>query len=249
MGDKTCRDGVDCTGNDIYDYVERTGKLCSTSAVSVADYLEHFAQQLKTCDEIVHFTISSEMSACYQNACIAAEELGNVYVVDSRNLSTGIGHLAVDAAVMAREGRSGAEIKAAMEEKQKKLDVSFLIDTLEYLYKGGRCSAVAMLGANILGIKPCIEVKDGTMGVGKKYRGSLEKCFVKYVEDKLRDQTDVDYSRIFITHSRIDHAIVEKVAETIRACGSFDEIIETNAGGTISNHCGPNCLGILFYRK
>lgn len=159
MDDRALRDGIECTREDIFAYTSRTGKLCGTAAVSIADYLDFFGEELRTHDQIVHFTISSDMSACFQNACDAAEEFpGRVFVVDSRSLSTGIGHLVIDGALLAREGKSGEEIQAILDERREKLNVSFVIDTLEYLRKGGRCSTVAALGANLLKLKPCIEV-------------------------------------------------------------------------------------------
>ena len=166
--------------------------------------------ELKTYDQIVHFTISSDMSACFQNACDAAEEFpGRVFVVDSRNLSTGIGHLVIDGALLAREGKSGEEIKAILDERREKLNVSFVIDTLEYLRKGGRCSTVAALGANLLKLKPCIEVHEGKMSVAKKYRGTLAKAIESYVTDRIKDHDDFDKKRVFITDSGVDMEIVE----------------------------------------
>ncbi len=250
MGDKTLGDGTECTREDIFSYVRQTGKLCSTSAVPIGDYHEWFGRQLQEYDEVVHFTISSDMSACYQNACAAATEFpGRVFVVDSRNLSTGIGHLVLDAAEMARNGVPGGQIKAVLDEKKGRLNVSFILDTLIYLWKGGRCSGVAALGANILGLKPCIEVHDGAMGVGKKYRGSLKKSLADYVRDRIADRDDVDYSRIFITDSGVEPGTVEEIEALLRKLGPFEEIIHTNSGCTISNHCGPKCLGILYYNK
>ena len=250
MGEDSLKDGLECTPADIFAAVERTGQLCSTAAVSMADYAEFFGEKLKEYDEIVHFTISSEMSACYQNACLAAEEFaGRVFVVDSRNLSTGIGHLVLCAAELAAEGKSGAEIKAVVDEKKAKLNVSFVLETLNYIHKGGRCSAVAALGANLLGLKPCIEVRDGKMGVGKKYRGSLKKALSAYVRDRLADTETLDLSRIFVTHSAADDGIAREVAALVKELAPFEEVLITTAGSTISNHCGPNCLGILYYNK
>ena len=249
-GDESLRDGLEITPADIFEYTARTGKLCGTAAVPIADYQDYFARVLKDHDEIVHFTISSEMSACYQNAVAAGEDFpGKVFVIDARNLSTGIGHLVLDAALLAREGKSGAEIKAILDQRKDKLNVSFVIDTLEYLRKGGRCSSVAALGANLLKLKPCIEVKNGVMGVGKKYRGTLDKCLEAYVRERIEGHTDVDYRRIFITDSGVDDQEVERVAEMLRSYGPFEEILHTRAGSTISSHCGPKCLGILYYNK
>ena len=250
MGEESLKDGLECTPADIFAAVERTGQLCSTAAVSMADYMDFFGEKLKEYDEIVHFTISSEMSACYQNACLAAEDFaGRVCVVDSRNLSTGIGHLVLCAAELAAEGEGGAEIKAAVDEKKAKLNVSFVLETLNYIHKGGRCSAVAALGANLLGLRPCIEVRDGKMGVGKKYRGNLKKALSAYVRDRLADTETLDLSRIFVTHSAADDGIAQEVAALVKELAPFEEVLITTAGSTISNHCGPNCLGILYYNK
>ena len=204
---------------------------------------------LKTADAVVHFTISSEMSACYQNACLAAEEVGNVYVVDSRNLSTGIGHLVLDACLLAEQGLDGASIKAELDQRKEKLDVSFVLTTLEYLRRGGRCTTVAAMGANLLKLHPCINVVSGTMGVGKKYRGNMQNCLVQYVRDKLADPATVDPKRIFITDSGFDEETRDLVEKTVRECVPFAEVYHTRAGCTVSCHCGPGCLGILFYRK
>ncbi len=252
FGDRTLRDGTECSPEDIFAYVKKTGHLCSTAAVTIADYGDFFARELEDHEQLVHFTISAEMSACYQNACAAAEDFpGRVFVVDSRNLSTGIAHLVLDAAIMAREGKSGEEIKAILDEKKQRLNVSFILETLNYLVKGGRCSALAAMGANLLSLKPCIEVHadTGTMGVGKKYRGTLRNALLAYVRDRIADRDDVDYSRIFITDSGVDPTIVAELEALLRELGPFKEILHTRAGSTISNHCGPNCLGILYYNK
>jgi DegV family protein with EDD domain len=246
---KSYKDTVEITPDDIYAYVAKTKRVGSTAALNVSDYLDFFKAQKEGYDAIVHFTISSEMSSCYQNACLAAEEIGDVYVIDSRNLSTGIGHLALTGVELAREGKGGAEIQRILNEKREKLDVSFVLDTLYYLHKGGRCSGVAALGANLLNLKPCIEVRGGKMGVGKKYRGNLQKCMIAYVYDRLANRDDLDYKRIFITHTRLKPGVFEAVKEAVAATGPWEEILETYAGCTISNHCGPGCLGVLYYHK
>ena len=216
---KSYQDGVDIDPERLLAITEATGGVAATAAVNMVTYAELFTSVLKDCDAIVHFTISSAMSGCYQNACLAAEEVGNVYVVDSENLSTGIGHLVLDACILAEQGMDAADIKAELDRRKKKLDVSFVLSTLEYLRRGGRCTSVAALGANLLKLHPCIGVTDGKMGVGKKYRGNIQSCLVQYVKDKLAEPDTVDPRRIFIT------------------------------GCTVSCHCGPGCLGILFYRK
>ena len=249
MDGRAMRDGIDIRPQDVFSHVENGGKIASTSAVNVEDYRDFFGRQRMNHDGIVHFTISSEMSSCYQNALTAASELDNVFVVDSRNLSTGIGHLVLDAAIMSEKGASAREIFDAMERQKAKLDVSFVINTLEYLRMGGRCSALAALGANLLNLKPCIEVKNGAMGVKKKYRGHLDKCLLKYVAERLSDSETIDDRRIFITDSGVSDEIFQAVRDEILRHVSFREVLHTRAGCTVSNHCGPNCLGILFYRK
>ena len=248
-GEETLRDGIDVRPEELYEYANVTGKLCKTAAVNVSDYLAYFAACREEYDAGIHFTISSDMSACYQNACIAAQEFTNVYPVDSRNLSTGIGHLVLDAAEMAEQGMDAADIASALEKKREKLDVSFVIDTLEYLKRGGRCSALVAMSANLLHLKPCIEVKDGKMGVGHKYRGKLEKCYVQYIEERLKGRDDIDCHRIFITDSGCDEATWRELERVVRACQPFEEVIHTRAGCTVSNHCGPGCMGILYYHK
>lgn len=241
-------DGINITPKDIFEYVDTTDKLCRTAALNIEELESMFREELETNDAVIHISISSDFSACYQNACIASE-VGNVYVVDSRNLSTGGGLIVLAAAEMAASGMEPADIKAALDEKTGKVEASFVIDTLKYLHKGGRCSAVVALGANVLSLKPCIEVKDGKMGVGKKYRGSFEKSIKNYVKDRLIDRDDIDYSRIFITHCMCAPEVVESVRALVEEYGQFEEILVTNAGCTVSNHCGPNCLGVLFCRK
>lgn len=195
-------DGKDITPDEIYAHVNSGGGMCSTAAVSVYDYTQFFRRQLEECDAVVHFHISGDMSACYQNACIAAQEVGNVYPVDSRSLSTGIGQLVLEAAQLAREGKLTAqEIAHEMERRRELLDVSFLVERLDFLHKGGRCSGVALLGANMLNLRPCIQVKDGQMMVGKKYRGPYVSCLLQYIRERLKGRDDIDTRRIFITES------------------------------------------------
>lgn len=248
-GEESFLDGVDITPDALYEKIRAAGKLGATAAVNVQEYIDVFSRLRQSCDAVVHFTISAQMSACYQNACIAAEEVGNVYVVDSKNLSTGIAHLVLDACDMAKAGTDPAQIKETLDQRREKLDVSFVVDTLEYLRKGGRCTALAAMGANLLKLHPCIFVKDGQMGVGKKYRGKLGECLAAYVKDRLADIDTVDTRRIFITDSGVSQDIRDAVEAQLRAIAPFDEIIHTRAGCTVSCHCGPGTLGILFYRK
>ena len=248
-GGETFRDGVDIHPQDIFDHVAAGGDLCSTAANNVSDYQELFARLLPECDAIIHIDISADFSSCYQNACVAASELPNVYVVDSRNLSSGHGHIVCEAVNMAEEGKlSPQEIVDRLNELTSRVEASFLLDRLEYMVKGGRCSMVVALGANLLHLKPCIEVIDGKMKVVKKYRGSYEKCILNYVKDRLQNRDGLVYDRIFITHTPVEDGLVDKVRAAIQECAPFTDIIETQAGCTISCHCGPGTLGILFIR-
>lgn len=248
-GGETFRDGVNIHPQDIFDHVAAGGDLCSTAANNVSDYQELFARLLPECDAIIHIDISADFSSCYQNACVAASELPNVYVVDSRNLSSGHGHIVCEAVNMAEEGTlSPQEIVDRLNELTSRVEASFLIDRLDYMVKGGRCSMVAALGANLLHLKPCIEVIDGKMKVVKKYRGSYEKCILNYVKDRLQNRDGLVYDRIFITHTPVEDGLVEKVRAAIQECAPFPHIIETQAGCTVSCHCGPGTLGILFIR-
>ena len=242
-------DGVDITPDEIYAHVEAGGSMCSTAAVSVYDYEEFFRRELESADAVVHFHISGDMSACYQNACIAAEEVGNVYPVDARNLSTGIGLLVLEAAELARKGELTAqEIQQRMNQRRELLDVSFVVEQLGYLRKGGRCSSVAALGANMLSLRPCIQVKDGKMGVGKKYRGAYQKCLLQYVKERLEGRDDIDTHRIFITESGgFTPEEVAEVEAAVRGYQPFEEVLHTRAGCTVSSHCGPRTLGILYF--
>jgi len=249
-GEESLRDGVEIVPQDIYDYVSQTGNVTKTAAASVSDYLDFFTPLVEEGYEIVHLNISTGFSSCHQNACLAAEELKNVFPVDSKNLSTGSGLIAIEAALMVQEGKSGAEIRDYLNtEIVPKVEASFVIDTLTYLHKGGRCSSVAALGANLLKLKPCIEVADGGMHVGKKYRGTLAKCVEQYIADRLKDRTDIDYKRVFITHTECSQEIIDVAHRVVREFGEFEEILETTAGCTVTSHCGPGTLGILFIRK
>lgn len=249
VGGKTYTDGVDIDPDMIYDNYNKTGELPKTSAANISQFEDFFKEYTAQGYSIVVFTISAEMSSTFSNARLAAEEFENVYVVDTRNLSTGGGLLVITAAEMAAEGKSAAEIAKACGELTACVDASFVIDSLEFLYKGGRCSAVAAAGATVLGLKPCIGVKDGKMGVGKKYRGKFEKVLPMYVKDRLGDGSDIYTDHVFVTHAGCEPEIYEACAEQVKAMGVFKEVHITRAGCTISSHCGRNTLGVLFIRK
>ncbi len=246
---KEFHDGVDITPADIFTHVDGGGELCSTAAVSQFEYTQMFTRYAKEYDEVVQINIGSNFSCCYQNACLAAQDFDNVYVVDSGNLSTGQGLLVVAAAKFAQQGVSGIEIAERVRALVPKVEASFLIERLDYMRKGGRCSTVAALGANLLKLKPCIEVREGKMSVCKKYRGSFEKCIRQYVKERLDGRTDIAGDLAFITHPACQKNVVDAAMEEAARYGAFDEVIETHAGCTVSCHCGPDTLGILFVRK
>lgn len=249
LGDKLYTDGVDITPDDIYAHHDRTGELPKTTATNVGDCLDFFSQFTSQGKTVIHFTISSEMSSTYNNACMAAEELGNVYIIDTKNLSTGGGLLVITAAELLNQGLPAEEIVEKTRETVARVDASFVIDNLEYLYKGGRCSAVAMLGANLLKLKPCIQVKNGKMDVAKKYRGRYADVLKQYVVDKIGDYSDIDLDRVFVTHAGCDPQLVDDIVELVKKTAPFKEVFLTRAGCTVSSHCGANTLGVLFIRK
>lgn len=249
LGDKTYRDGVDITPDDIYDHQRKYGELPKTAATNVGECGDFFRPLVEKGYSIVHFTISAEMSSTFNNACIAADEFDNVYVVDTRNLSTGGGLLLLAACDMIKAGKSAQEIACECRELASRVDASFVIDSLEYLYKGGRCSALSMMGANLLKLKPCIEVKGGAMGVGKKYRGRYGEVLKQYAEDRLANRDDLVPTRVFVTHAGCEPEVVDSIVELVKSKGIFDEVFVTRAGCTVSSHCGANTLGVLFIRK
>ncbi len=248
-GDESFHDGIDITPEVIFEHVNNGGALCSTSAANVNDYMQLFEEYKKDYDAVIHINLGSGFSSCHQNACIAAEEFENVYVVDSMNLSTGHGHIVVEAVKMEKSGMEPKAIYDALNELVPRVEASFILDRLDYMVKGGRCSAVAALGASLLQLKPCIEVVDGKMGVCKKYRGSYEKALSNYVKDRLVDREDIITERIFVTHTETAPEIVEAVVEQVKEYKKFDVVEETVTGCTVSCHCGPNTLGVLFIRK
>ncbi|MCR5653024.1 MAG: DegV family protein [Ruminococcus sp.] len=250
MADKVMRDGTEVVPEDIYSFVRKSGTLPKTAAPNLSDYLELFNKWHDKGYSIVHFNISSEFSSSYNTACLAASELDDVYVVDSRNLSTGQGLVVLYGAELAVQGKSAEEIKAACDAIAPKVEASFVVDSIDYLYKGGRCSAVAALGANLLKLKPRIDVIDGKMGSSKKYRGNIDRVILDYVEEKLRNRDDIDFKRIFITHTKCNSETVKNVKARVKElCPQFEEVLETTAGCTVTSHCGPNTLGVLFIRK
>lgn len=249
LGGKTFKDGVDITPDDIYLHHSKTGELPKTTAANIDECLNFFKPFADEGKTVIHISLSSSLSSTFNNARLAAMEFENIYVIDAQNLSTGSGLLVIAAAEMVKEGLSAEEIVEKINDLIPKIDASFVIDNLDYLHKGGRCSALAMLGANVLKLKPCIEVKNGAMGVGKKYRGKYGDVLKTYVNERLADVDNIDSARIFVTHAGCDSEIVNAVVEQVKEKGIFKEVFLTRAGCTISSHCGKDTLGILFIRK
>lgn len=244
------RDNETITPADIFAHVAAGGALCSTAAGNVGEYEELFARYAADYDGVVHVNIGSGFSSSYQNACLAASEFDNVIVIDSQNLSTGQGLIVLKAAQLASKATDLQQLKASIEAFVPKVESSFVLDQLKYMAKGGRCSSVAALGANLLNLKPCIEVRDGKMSVVKKYRGSYSKCLANYVKDRLAGREDIDPETLFLTYTPVTNEDLAAVKSAIAEHGSFvSNIYEGHAGCTVSCHCGPGTLGVLFIRK
>lgn len=248
-GDRLYRDGVDIRTADIAAHVDAGGDITSTNAVNIADYETLFREQIEKYDAIIHLNLGMGFSSCHQNAKLAAEEVPEVYVVSSENLSAGHGALVLAAAEAAEMGKSAAEILDLLEELTGRVEMSFVLDRLDYMKKGGRCSAVAALGANLLKLHPCIEVIDGKMSVTKKYRGSMEKVVADYIRERLADRTDLDTSRIIVVDTCEDDHLASLARNYLEEDGRFAQVIEAKAGCTVFSHCGPNVLGLMLLRK
>lgn len=247
--DAAYKDGVDIFPSDIFSHVAAGGALCSTSAGSVGEYADLFEQYASDYDAVIHISLGSGFSSSYQNACVAASDFDNVYCVDSMNLSTGQGFIVLKAHALAQSGMEPEKIVEELNALTHKVEASFLVDKLDYLVKGGRCSSAAALGANLLNLKPCIEVRDGKMTVVKKYRGNYAKCLASYVKDRLSQREDIDRDTLFVTQTVVSEECYSAVMDAVAAHGHFSTVYETTAGCTISCHCGPGTLGVLFLRK
>ena len=249
LGGEDKLDGVNVTPDDLVENYKQTKALPSTSAIPVGEYTDKFAELTADGSSVVHISLSSGVSSSHRNAVIAAEDFDDVYVVDSTLLTTGIAALVVKAAHMAESGMSAAEIAKELETLREKVDVSFVLDNLEFLAKGGRCSAVAALGANILGIRPSLEMREGKLGMCKKYRGKIEKVQLQYIAERIESLGEFDDEFCFMTHSPIDPEQAKALVEAVKATGKFKEVIEADAGCTITAHCGPNCAGFIAIKK
>ena len=247
--DEEFLDGQTICAADIFAHVAAGGSLCSTAARSVGFYQETFEKYASDYDGIIHVNISAELSSSHQNARLAAEEFDNVRVVDSRSLSSAQGLVVLKACELAETAESLDQLQADLEVFTEKIEASFVVDKLDYLAKGGRCSTVAALGANLLNLKPCIESRNGKLEVVKKYRGNYAKCLANYVKDRLDGRDDIRNDILFITYTTVSDECHNAVLEAVNTYGSFQEIQESIAGCTVSCHCGPGTLGIMFVRK
>lgn len=252
LGEDEFEDGKTITPEQIFKWADEHKTTPKTSAPSLEEAIELFRPYVEEKREIVCFSISSSMSTSGNVMRLAAEELeasALITVIDSANLSTGIGHLVVEAAIMAKNGKTAAEISAAMEELKPLVRASFIVDTLIYLYRGGRCNAVAAMAGSVLKLHPKIVVENGAMDASKKYRGKLATVILSYVKDMEEALKKARPDRVFITHSGCDTEIVNAVRSYLESLGVFQEILETRAGGVVSSHCGPGTLGVLFIAK
>lgn len=247
LGNEEYLDGVNITPEELYRWSDEHGETPKTAAPSIDDITKFFEKD--SSDEYIIFTISSSMSACFNNARLAAEtaEISDrVHIIDSANLSTGIGLLVIRAAEMSKAGKEAFEIVSEIERIKDKVRASFVIDTLIYLHRGGRCSGLAAMFGTALKLHPRISVSEGAMHPGKKYRGNSHKYVMDYVRDMEPDLKKAVKDRVFITHSGCDEEIVDSVREYLKSLNLFDEILETRAGSVVSSHCGPGTLGVLF---
>lgn len=247
LGDKAYKDGIDITPKDIFAYVDKTGDLPKTAAPSVSDYEEFFRPFVEEGKEVIHFNIPSKASGSYGFAVTAAKAFGGkVHVVDSHALSTGQGLLVMKACDLRKEGMSAQKIAETILALRDKTNTSFIPDTLDYLYKGGRCSALSYYGSRVLSIHPMIAMKEGMLYPKKKYMGKMTRCLKNYIQDLAEEYKNYDRTRCFVTHSNADAELVEEAKRMVAELFRFDCILETVAGSIITSHCGRNTIGVLF---
>ena len=252
LGEDEYEDGKNITPEQIYSWSDENKTTPKTSVPALTDAIELFKPYIDEGREIVCFSISSSMSTSGNVMRIAAEELEAedcITVIDSANLSTGIGLLVIEAAIMAQNNHTVEEIVSAIEALKPNVRASFVVDTLTYLYRGGRCNAVSAMAGGVLKLHPKIVVENGAMNASKKYRGKINSAIMTYVKDMEDDLKAARPDRVFITHSGCDRTIVEEVHSYLENLGVFSEILETRAGGVISSHCGPGTLGVLFIQS
>ena len=247
LGDDSYQDGININPDKIFEYVATTKQLPKTSANNEFQYTEFFEELLKENDAVIHFTLGSDISACYNNAAKASKNFENVKVIDSKNLSTGVGLLVLYACKLRDDGKSFEEIVQKVTARVPHVQASFVVERLDYLHKGGRCSAVALLGANILKIRPSIMVENGKMGVHKKYRGKMESVIAEYVKDTLTEFKNYDNTMCFLTYTSATPEMIAAAKKAISENAAFKAVYETTAGSTVTSHCGEHTLGILYF--
>lgn len=251
LGEDEYNDGVNITPEDIYTWSDANKTTPRTSAPSIAEAIDLFKTLTEDGSEVISFSISQSMSASNNVMKLATEELDlkdKIHVVDSANLSTGIGLLVIEAAIMASKDMSASDILSELDKLIPRVRASFVVDTLTYLHRGGRCSGLAALAGGALKLHPRIDVKDGKMGAGKKYRGKMENVIISYVKELTEELINAKADRVFITHSGCETELVQSVREYLESLHRFEEILETRAGGVISSHCGPGTLGVLYIK-
>ncbi len=249
LGDKEYFDGMDISPDDIYRWSDENKATPKTSAVSPAEAVDVLEEALKEADEVICFCISDHMSSTGNVLRMAVQELevaDRVFVIDSKSLSTGIGLQIIEAAMMAEQGMTAADIVTEILEMQSRVRASFVVDTLTYLHRGGRCSGLAALAGSALKLHPLISVVEGKMVPGRKYRGKMNHVLIDYVKDMEQELKNAKEDRVFITHSGCEDEILEAVKEELLSMGHFREILVTRAGSVITSHCGPGTLGVLF---
>lgn len=249
LGDDEYEDGVNLTPQEIFSWSDENKSTPKTSAASIEKAIELFKKELESASELVVFTISADMSTSINVCRMAAQELeaeDRIHIVDSMNLSTGIGLTVIEAAILAKEGKSAEDILKHVSKIIPNVRASFVVDTLEYLYRGGRCSGLSAMIGTAMKLHPKIVVSEGKMSSNKKYRGKMKSVILSYAKDMESELLLAKKDRVFITHSSVDKDIVEEVKSYLESLNIFDEILETTAGGVISSHCGPGTLGVLF---
>ena len=252
LGEAEYKDGEEISPDEIYEWADANKTTPKTSAIAITDVMDAYEKWLKEYDEIVIFSISGKMSTTVNVMRMAADELeveDRVFVVDSENLSTGNGLLVIEAAIMAKEGKRAKEIEAYVNEVKPRVKASFVVDTLTYLHRGGRCSGVAALAGGALKLHPKIMVEEGGMKPDKKYRGKMRKVILDYAKEMEEQLLGAKKDRVFITHSGCEAEVLESVKEYLESINHFDEILITRAGGVISSHCGPGTLGVLYIEQ
>ncbi len=248
-GDISHKDWIEMKPEDVFKFYDKTGKLCTTSAINSEEYTNFFAPYSENFDTVIHIALGSKVSSCFSNAKHAAQNFKNVYIVDSNSVSAGQGIVAMKAAQMLEQELTAEEVYANCKSIADKVDISFVVDTLEFLRKGGRCSALAEFGSNLLKIKPSIQLTDGTLKLSKKYRGTLNRCVENYIQDKFSHNENVDLDTAIIAHSPCNTEIVNLCVDALDKYKKFKNVHITQAGCTVSSHCGPNCIGIIFLNR